>query len=61
VKNKSVHQKFQQRPGRDANEDQIEAIHASQVHEITMASGTLMRVAWLSEYASASVARSAGE
>jgi transposase InsO family protein len=28
-----VHQIFQQRPGRDARHDQIEAIHASQVHE----------------------------
>ena len=33
VEDKSVHQIFQQRPGRDACQDQMEAIHSSQVHE----------------------------
>ncbi len=33
VEDNSVDQIFQQRPGRDANQDQMEAIHASQVHE----------------------------
>jgi hypothetical protein len=33
VKDNSVHQIFQQRPGRDAHKDQMEAIHASQAHE----------------------------
>jgi hypothetical protein len=33
VEDNSVHQIFQQRPGRDARQDHIEAIRASQVRE----------------------------
>ena len=33
MEDNSVDQMFQQPPGRDANQDQMEAIHASQVHE----------------------------
>src|SRR5882762_5734736 len=33
VEDGSVHQIFQQRPGRSAHQDQIEALDASQVHE----------------------------